>query len=139
MSTPVDDRLFSSLDPLLLAGSECTDCGTTTFPVQADCPQCARRTMRDVELPAEGVLWTWTLQAFEPKPPYVAPADGFRPFPVGYVDLGTVMVEARLDADPADLGVGTPMRLVPFDVLTSSQDRLLGYAFAPATGAGAAS
>lgn len=131
MTTAVDSRLFASVEPLRLAGSRCTTCGTTTFPVQVDCPRCARRTMADVELPDHGVLWTWTIQSFEPKPPYLAPADGFQPFPVGYVDLGDVMVESRLDADPAELGVGRPMRLVPFDVLTQG-DTLLGYAFAPA-------
>lgn len=133
MTTLVDARLFSSVEPLRLAGSRCTTCGTTTFPVQADCPRCARRTMAAVELPTEGVLWTWTVQAFEPKAPYVAPAEGFQPFPVGYVDLGDVMVEARLDAAPEDLSVGQPMRLVPFDVLTPSHDTVLGYAFAPQT------
>jgi uncharacterized OB-fold protein len=130
MTIPVDARLFSSVEPLRLAGSRCTQCGTTTFPVQADCPRCARRTMAEVELPDEGTLWTWTIQAFEPKPPYVAPAQGFQPFPVGYVDLGAVMVEARLDAEPDTLEVGLPMRLVPFDVLTGDATRL-GYAFAP--------
>ena len=130
MTAPLDARLFSSIEPLRLVGSECTECGTSTFPVQADCPRCARRTMGDVELPAVGLLWTWTVQAFEPKPPYVAPAEGFRPFPVGYVDLGRVMVEARLDASPDELWVGRPMRIVPFDVLTSDGP-LLGYAFAP--------
>jgi len=132
MTAPIDARLFSSVEPLRLAGSECTECGTTTFPVQADCPRCARRTMMDIELPDEGLLWTWTLQSFEPKAPYTAPAEGFQPFPVGYVDLGRVMVETRLDAEPDDLSVGMPMRLVPFDVLTS-HDTLLGYAFAPKT------
>ena len=131
MTAPVDLRLFSSVEPLRLAGSRCTQCGTTTFPVQADCPRCARRTMTDVALPDEGVLWTWTVQAFEPKPPYVAPPEGFSPFPVGYVDLGEVMVETRLDAEPADLTVGMRLRLVPFDVLTAEGARL-GYAFAAA-------
>lgn len=128
--TPVDPRLFSSVEPLRLAGSRCTTCGTTTFPVQVDCPRCARRTMADVELPDHGVLWTWTIQSFEPKPPYLAPAEGFQPFCVGYVDLGDLMVEARLDAQPEELAVGRPMRLVPVDVLTQD-DKLLGYAFAP--------
>lgn len=130
MTVPLDLRLFSSLDPLRLAGSECTDCRTTTFPVQADCPRCARRTMTDVELPDQGTLWTWTVQAFEPKPPYVPPAGGFQPFPVGYVDLGRVMVETRLDAAPGDLRVGMRLRLLPLDVLVSTGTRL-GYAFAP--------
>jgi uncharacterized OB-fold protein len=131
VTVPLDVRLFSSLEPLRLAGSECTECGTTTFPVQADCPRCARRSMTDVELPDQGTLWTWTVQAFEPKPPYVPLAGDFEPFPVGYVDLGRVMVETRLDAAPGDLRVGMRLRLVPLDVPTSNET-LLGYAFAPA-------
>ena len=130
MTTPIDDRLFSSTEPLVLAGSRCTECGTTTFPPQADCPRCARRTMATVTLPVTGELWTWTIQSFEPKPPYVAPADGFEPYPVGYVDLGDVMVETRLDADPADLAVGTTMRLVPWEVSSPDGGSMLGYAFA---------
>jgi uncharacterized OB-fold protein len=131
-SVPLDTGLFASLEPLRLAGSRCTACGTTTFPTQADCPRCARRTMEPHELPAEGVLWTWTVQAFEPKSPYLAPADGFVPFPVGYVDLGDVMVESRLAAEPADLKVGMQMSLVPWPVLVGPEESALGYAFSPA-------
>jgi uncharacterized OB-fold protein len=87
--------------------------------------------MEPRELPDRGTLWTWTVQAFEPKPPYLAPADGFRPFPVGYVDLGDVLVEAVLDADPAELAVGMPMQLVARQVLTGADQTALGYAFAP--------
>ncbi|RSM37789.1 hypothetical protein DMA12_35650 [Amycolatopsis balhimycina DSM 5908] len=57
-----------------------------------------------VTLPAEGTLWTWTVQRFAPKsPPYVPPAGGFRPFALGYVELdGGPRVAAVLDVpDPA--------------------------------------
>jgi uncharacterized OB-fold protein len=130
MTTTVDAKLFSSMEPLRLAGSRCGVCGTTTFPTQADCPRCARRTMSVVELPTTGVLWTWTVQAFEPKPPYVSPPDGFQPFPVGYVDLGDVMVETLLDSEPGDLRVGLSMQLVPFAVRCADES-LVGFAFAP--------
>ena len=90
--------------------------------------------MAAVELPTEGVLWTWTVQAFEPKAPFVAPADGFQPFPVGYVDLGDVMVEARLDAPPEELSVGQPMRAGALRrTARRRDDAVLGYAFAPQT------
>lgn len=133
MTATVDDRLFTSVDPLRLAGSRCTVCATTTFPTQVDCPRCARRTMADRELPDRGVLWTWTLQSFEPKPPFIGPADGFVPFSVGYVDLGDVMVETRIDADPAQLTLGMPMRLVPLEIRTAADSTALSYAFAPDT------
>jgi uncharacterized OB-fold protein len=51
--------------------------------------------MVPVELADHGTLWTWTVQAFEPKAPYRAPATGFEQYPVGYVDLGDV-IDRRL-------------------------------------------
>jgi uncharacterized protein len=73
--------------------------------------------MRTVRLADTGRLWTWTIQAFEPKPPYAA--DGpFEPFGVGYVELaaedetGIVLVESRLvPADAGRLEIGADMRL----------------------------
>jgi len=67
-----------------------------------------------VTLPAEGVLWSWTVQRFAPKsPPYVPPADGFRPFALGYVELdGGPRVAAVLDvADPAGVRIGMRFRV----------------------------
>ena len=98
---PVDEGLFSWPDrPRLIAGT-CVACGTTTFPSQQSCPRCTGTEMRMVRLADTGRLWTWTIQAFEPKPPYAA--DGpFEPYGVGYVELaaedgtGTVLVESRL-------------------------------------------
>jgi len=67
-----------------------------------------------VTLPAEGVLWTWTVQRFAPKsPPYVPPAGGFEPFALGYVELdGGPRVAAVLDVpDPADVHIGMKFRV----------------------------
>jgi uncharacterized OB-fold protein len=67
-----------------------------------------------VTLPAEGTLWTWTVQRFAPKsPPYVPPVDGFRPFAVGYVELdGGPRVAAVLDVpDPASVHIGMRFRV----------------------------
>ncbi len=57
--------------------------------------------MVDTPLPAEGTLWTWTVQRIPPKPPYRG-ADPFEPFAVGYVDLGVVKVESPLRGRAAD-------------------------------------
>ncbi len=130
MTDAIENRLFASLDPVRLRGSACGRCDTTTFPAQVDCPRCADRTMVDVELPTRGRLWTWTLQAFEPKAPYVSPASGFEPFCVGYVDLGTVVVEARIHAPFEVLSAGLPMRLVAIEVPTGDGPRLC-HAFVP--------
>src|SRR4051812_45098543 len=107
---PIEPTLFHSLDPLRLAGSQCSSCATVTFPVQEACPRCGAETT-DVALPDQGRLWTWTVQAFEPKPPYRAPADGFTPYAVGYVDLVDVLVESRIDVPEDELEIGMPLRL----------------------------
>ena len=69
------------------------------------------------------------MQGFRPKsPPYAGPEE-FTPFGVGYVDLGAVIVEARLtENDPGRLAIGMEMELVlePFNGTST-------YAFRPAT------
>jgi uncharacterized OB-fold protein len=135
----VDASLFATLDPPRLAGSRCAHCGTVTFPAQDGCPRCAAGEMVPVELPDRGTLWTWTIQSFEPKAPYRPPGTGFEPYGVGYVDLGEVIVEARLEGDPAGLEIGMSMqlRLLP---LWDGPDgtSVVTYAFTPATDDGAA-
>jgi uncharacterized OB-fold protein len=46
-------------------------------------------------------VWTCTVQRHAPKPPYRAPAT-FTPFALGYVDLGPVKVESRLEGKACD-------------------------------------
>ena len=67
-----------------------------------------------VVLPAEGVVWTWTVQRFPPpSPPYIPPANGFRPFALGYVELDDgPRVAAVLDVhDPAGIHIGLRVRV----------------------------
>lgn len=129
--TPVDATLFASLDPPRLAGSRCTGCAAVTFPVSGSCPRCMGREMAPYALPDRGTVWTWTVQGFAPKPPYVSPPGGFRPFPVGYVDLGDVLVEAHLRADPGRLRIGQPVRLVLEPAGEADGGSVVTYAFAP--------
>jgi uncharacterized protein len=127
----VDPSLFVSLDPPRLAGSKCVSCGTVTFPAQAGCPRDGSE-MSPVELPDRGTLWTWTVQAYEPKAPYRPPESGFVPYGVGYVDLGDVIVEGRLAGDAAALEIGMPMRLTLLPLWTGSDGApVVSYAFEP--------
>jgi uncharacterized OB-fold protein len=141
--TAVEPALFSSLDPPRLAGSRCLGCGTVTFPAQAGCARCAGTDMAPAELADRGTLWTWTVQAFEPKPPYRAPdggraePGGFTPYGVGYVDLGDVIVESRLIGDPAGFEIGLPMRLRLLPLWPGPDGApVVTYAFEPAGAAG---
>ena len=109
---PVDDELFAQLDPPALAGSGCADCDVVVFPATARCPGCAGEKVARQALPTRGTVWTWTTQSFAPKPPYEKPASGFEPFVVGYVDLGSVLVESRIVGAVA-IGDQVDLRLIP--------------------------
>lgn len=94
-----------STTPEPLVGSRCGGCENVAFPQAASCQRCGQRSMTALPLSTVGRVWGHTVQRFPPKsPPYVPPADGFRPFAVGYVELPEgVKVEAVLDcADPDD-------------------------------------
>ena len=135
---PVASGLFSWPDRPRLIGSVCAGCATTTFPAQLSCPRCTGTDVLQVPLATSGRLWTWTIQGFEPKPPYLA--DGpFQPYGVGYVELatedggGSVLVESRLtEADPDRLEIGAEMTLT-FVPLRRDDDgsQVVTFAFAP--------
>lgn len=132
MTPRVADRsLFAELSPPRLAGSRCPGCGTTVFPRQADCPRCGAAAGA-VALPRRGTVWSWTIQCHQPKPPYRPPAEGFAPYAVGYVDLGDVLVETRLEVPHHRLRVGLPVRLtlVPAWVEDDGAETAT-YAFVP--------
>lgn len=113
--------------PVLLGGRHHTS-GRLVFP-------CSQAEGWDPEpLPQTGTLWSCTVQRFRPKsPPYAGP-EAFEPYAVGYIDLGPLIVEARLTgAAPEDFRIGMPMRLVPLVLdLTRPGRRVTTYAFAPA-------
>ncbi|WP_340539938.1 Zn-ribbon domain-containing OB-fold protein [Nocardioides sp. GXZ039] len=91
---------MTELGSLALEGSRCAACGNVAFPSARGCQRCGG-TMEPVTLGSRGTVWGFTIQRFAPKsPPYIPPADGFRPFAVGYVELPEgVKVEAILDCD----------------------------------------
>ena len=133
-SRAVAPDLFVERDgqPYLL-GSSCGHCGATTFPQQDGCPRCTRSSMAQRELPRTGTLWSFTVQAFRPKAPYLGPEE-FTPYGVGYVDLGgLVLVEGRLtENDPARLRIGQSVEVVlePFRTEPDGT-RVLTFAFSP--------
>jgi uncharacterized OB-fold protein len=107
----IDDGLFAGVHPPRLMGARCSGCATVVFPRQNSCPKCSDGDMSAHVLPVSGRVWSWTLQAFEPKPPYRPPAGGYQPYHVGYVDLGEVLVETRLEVPRTEIRIGLPVRL----------------------------
>jgi uncharacterized OB-fold protein len=89
-----------------LRGSRCAGCANVAFPVAVACQRCGSPAVTPLDLTGRGTVWSHTVQRFAPKsPPYVPPAEGFRPFAVGYVELPEgVRVEAVLEcSDPGEL------------------------------------
>ena len=132
---PVAENLFSRQDgaPRLI-GSACRACGTLAFPQQQSCPRCCGEDVAATLLPAEGTLWSWTVQRFPPKsPPYAGGEAEFQPFAVGYVALdGGIAVQGRLTgAGPDGYRIGMPMRLVIEPFLRNDGIVVAAYAFAP--------
>ncbi|QSE85910.1 Zn-ribbon domain-containing OB-fold protein [Rhodococcus koreensis] len=124
----IDDR------GVVLLGGRCGDCGTVTFPLQDTCPRCSASSMVSVELPSAGTLWSYTVQSFRPKRPFLGP-DDFVPFGVGYIDLGPVIVETRLTInDPDQLEIGDPMTLTTMvNHRDADGSEVLTYAFGPSS------
>ena len=90
-----------------------------------------------IELPAEGTLWSYTVQRFRPKtPPYIGADDdaNFQPFALGYIEFpGQVIVEGRiLTDDVSSLRIGRPMRTVVEPFQTSTRGEVSNFAFKPA-------
>ena len=138
MTRPVDDDLWvTGTSGPQLVGSRCRPCGTTMFPRQQSCPRCTASDTEDRLLPALGTLWSFTVQGFEPKRPYLGPSGAdFAPYGVGYVQLGEeIIVESRLtESDPDRMRIGDPVELVLIPV----HDDVVTFAFAPASEEGAA-
>jgi uncharacterized protein len=112
LSTFLAPELFSSTEPLVLAGSRCRSCANVQFPASDQCASCADGSTDRISLPDRGTIWTWTVQRFAPKSPYQVPREGFTPFVVGYVDLGEVLVESVIVGDVDGLQIGQPVRLI---------------------------
>ncbi|MEU2541513.1 Zn-ribbon domain-containing OB-fold protein [Streptomyces iakyrus] len=128
----IDEKLFDSVEPVRLVGARCAHCGTVVFPRQVSCPRCPAGIMSAHVLPVRGRIWSWTLQAFAPKPPYRPPAGGHRPYHVGYVDLGEVLVEARLAVPRAEIRIGLPVRLTTVPAYRDEDGtEVLTFAFRP--------
>lgn len=136
----IDEQLATlGGDAIQLWGSRCEQCGTVSFPQQSACPRCMCEGTTRHALASRGTLWSWTVQGFPPKPPYAGPPETFEPYGVGYVELGgEIRVEGILTtADPGELEIGMPMRVVAIPVAGREDRGLVTFGFAPVTGGAA--
>ena len=129
----VDDSLFATTDPVALRGSACRACGAHVFPAMGTCPVCTGVDVAEVALPTSGTVWSWTTQHFEPKAPYRT--DEFAPFSIGYVDLGSVIVEGWL-VGKTSWAIGEPVRLVLAKAWTQDGEPVHTFGFEAVEGSG---
>lgn len=127
---PIHDGLFSwpAEDPELL-GSRCRNCGEHAFPAQPSCRACSAEDSEIVGMGRRGTLWTWTIQSFMPKTPYLTDEtpETFRAYGVGYVELENgLRVESRLKENSVDsLRIGQAMELEIVPIRTDDSDQQL--------------
>ncbi|NJO32966.1 MAG: DNA-binding protein [Rhodospirillales bacterium] len=114
----------------LIAGRRVSD-GRVVFPM----PQGGEaENYTPLELPPTGALWSFTVQRFQPKSPFVgATTAPFAPYAVGYVEFpGLVIVEGRIVIDDFEnLKIGMPMRVVTDQLVSADSARTI-FAFSTA-------
>lgn len=88
-----------------LQGSECASCGEKAFPVRAFCPGCGGRELAAIDLPSEGMLYSYSVVHVSASRP--------TPYAIGYVDLANgVRVLAGLRGASERFHPDQPVRLV---------------------------
>lgn len=97
-------HLSTSEGEARLLGCHCPACGERAFPVRAVCPSCGGRELESVALPADGLLYSFSVVHVSASRP--------TPYAIGYVDLSDgVRILAQLGGDAADYHPDMPVRL----------------------------
>jgi uncharacterized OB-fold protein len=127
----VTERLIAESPdgPRLLAGRRRDGRWVFPFPQGPD-----GDSLELAELPARGTLWSFTVQRFQPKSPFIPAAAEFMPYAVGYVELpGALIVEGRLAVDDfSGLRIGMQMQVTVQPVFFDANgEPIHTYAFAP--------
>lgn len=114
-------------EPALL-GSRCRSCGDYFFPRVTVCrnPRCMSAEVNTVPLSRRGKLWTYTINYYQPPPPYVAPKP-FVPYATAVLELenekmkvqGMVSSSVNLDA----LKIGMEMEVVLEELCRDGEGR----------------
>lgn len=133
---PAVEGLFTwpSESPQLI-GSHCRSCGVYTFPrtFVMHRPTCPKRETEEVLLSRTGTLWSYTIQYYQPPPPFKAP-DPFKPFALGAVELpeGIRVLGMLTGVNLASIKVGTPMELTVGILDEDAETEYLTWQWRPA-------
>jgi len=132
---PIADNLFTE-DMSALVGARNRETGHIFFPL----PLTPDDNIEPIRLASRGTVWTYTVQRFPPKAPYIGPTDPekFKPYVVAYVSLpGQTMVESRLTGvEPEDVKIGIEVEFttILLDPDAPPEEQKLIHAFKPVQG-----
>lgn len=129
-----EDIVMDGPDGPVLAGARSKQTGRYVFPVPDGSTE---DEFEQVALSSKGSLWSYTVQRFPPKKPYIGatPLDQFEPYAIGYVELsGQLIVETRIDTDNFEgLRVGMPMEFTVIEFARNEAGEALHtFAYKPA-------
>jgi len=124
---PLVDYLVLGDEPHLVA-HECTSCGARFFDRRNACASCFGTEFRDVDVPDEGTLRSFTIVA------HAAPGIPV-PFVSGIVDCDGTAVRGNVinvDPDPDHVRLGMTLRLATYSLGTDQQGtEAIGFGFEP--------
>ena len=125
---PLVDYLVLGDRPHLVA-HECTSCGARFFDRRNACASCFATEFRQVDIPTEGELRTFTIVSLA--------APGIEvPFVSGIIDCGGTSVRGNLrnvDPDADHVRTGMKVRLTTYSLGTDDHGTdAIGFAFEPA-------
>lgn len=112
LPTVTSDLFIATPDRVRLIGTTCQSCGALYFPKTASCrnPACDEKHIVDTQIGPKGVLYSWTLQAYQPPPPFHM--DDWRPYLIGLVDMEQgLRVLGLLDMDKERVTIGMALIL----------------------------
>lgn len=125
---PLVDYLVLGDKPHLNA-NECTHCGARFFDRRNACASCFEVDFKQVALPTEGILRSFTIVTF------AAPGVPV-PFVAGIVDCAGTSVRANIinvDATPEKVTLGMKVRLATYSLGTDDNNaEAIGFGFEPA-------
>ena len=112
-----------------LVANECTSCGARFFDRRNACASCFATTFRDVDVPTEGIVRSFTIVAM------AAPGVPV-PFVAAIVDCGGTSVRGNVintDPTPEKVTLGMKVRLATYSLGTDDDGvEAIGFGFEPA-------
>jgi uncharacterized OB-fold protein len=128
---PLVDYLVLGSSPHLVA-NECTACGARFFDRRNACASCSSTDFKQVDIPTEGELQSFTIVSF------AAPGVPV-PFVAGVIDCGGTSVRGNVvntTPDPDHVKLGMKVRLTTFPIGTDAKGtEAVGFGFEPLEGA----